>query len=226
MCKVLCLMVHLHLNDLFISNIYFINKQIFKIKYTMTGNYICKYNFDKFEVPINEQTHKPGFDKEFCRKMRNDCKPFREKVSVEDGNQIFVTSNVLEPLTFYFDGDYMRCSKTDKYVCCTCTKFEFSGGSLVFLSNCKDCAIEFTGFNTKNYPNLLHFSKSLIYPGNALPPMYDCPPRSNEPINRYHSGGGFIIVGNIGIPHEMNAVIAYHIKNLPYTRGHVEQEFI
>ena len=196
-------------------------KRLFKIKYKMTCNYICQTEFDTFKVPISKTTGKPGFNKENCKFLRNDCKPFREKVSQEDKNKILVTSRILEPLTFYFDGNYIRCNKTDKYMCSTCSKWEFSGGSLVFLSDCKECAIEFTGFNT--YANLLHFSKSLIYPGRGLPPGE---PISQHKKHTYHRGGGFIIVGGFGIPHEMNAIIAYHLKRLPYTIGHVEQEFL
>ena len=110
-----------------------------------------------------------------------------------DRDVVFVTSLDMEPTEFYWDDKYLKCAKTNKMVCCFGHKNECSGGSILFLSNDESCAIRFTGLNRNS---MMHFSKSMIYPGFG------------------HHGGGFLLPAESKLELDKNPVIAYHMKEL------------
>lgn len=165
-------------------------KQLFKLKFKESDAFFSLTNIEN----IRDYGKKPvwfiHYRKEYASKR------LYYKTDPVDRDTVIVTSFELEPIVFYWDNKYLRCAKTDKYVCCFCHKNECSGGSILFLSHNTDCAIEFTGYQDKG---MLHYSKSPIYPGWS------------------HNGGGFIIPAERQNKLEKNPVIAYHLIDSHHT---------
>jgi hypothetical protein len=197
-------------------------KQTFKLKQTITGHYMSEVDFEY--IFKNEHSGSRGIGGEraipFSKQMRNYCQYFREEVSDEDKKKILVVSNISEPLTFYFDKPYLKCSKTHKYVCSTELKWECGGGSYLFLSYSKNCAIEFPDVKS----GFLHYTKSLVYPGRGMPDYALHPDQLKYHFNREYNGGGHILV-NYKISENINTIVAYHNTNYKSKYG-LTQEFI
>ena len=204
-------------------------EKVFKLKHNKTGQYVseCEIN-EFFKITKTGEKKYPNAwkhlccagDKRWIELSRNYCQFFREEVTEEDKQKILVVSDIYKPITFYFDKPYLKCSKTHKYVCCTELKYECGGGSYLFLSYSKNCAIEFSSIDS----GLIHYTKSLVYPGRGLPDYEYRPERLKIGCNRVYSGGGHIIV-NFNISNNINMLAAYHITNNK-PRYRLSKEFI
>lgn len=193
--------------------------QIFKLKHDLSRHYICNIDFDDLykKYPI---ANKVVGDKYFKKKVRNYCQYFREEVSEEDKKKILIISNISEPVTFYFDKPYLKCSKTHKYFCSTELKYECGGGSFPFLSYSKNCAVEFPEFKS----GFIYYSKSLVYPGRGMPDYALTPENLKLSFNRSYTGGGHINVP-YNISENVNLMSVYHTTNYKPQYGFT-QEFI
>jgi hypothetical protein len=190
-------------------------KQTFKLKHTLTDQYVSNIDINELYKTTNTGAHKYpsaigviGEEGIHAKNTRNYCQYFREEVSEEDKLKMLVVSDILEPLTFYFDKPYLKCSKTHKYVCCTELKWECGGGSFLFLSYSKMCAIEFPDIKSE----FLYYTKSLVYPGRGLPDYALQPDVLEHHINCEYMGGGHIVV-NYKISENINMMAAYHTTN-------------
>tara|TARA_B110001450_G_scaffold115712_1_gene109426 strand:+ start:9774 stop:10595 length:822 start_codon:yes stop_codon:yes gene_type:complete len=203
-------------------------KQIFKFKHSLTGQYVSEVNIAEFFKKTDSGSEKyPGVPRnlamngelENLKQVRNYCRYFTEEVSEEDKKKVFVVSNIYEPLTFYFDEPYLKCSKTHKYVCCTQLKLECGGGSYMFLSYSKNCAIEFSNISS----GFLSFTKSLVYTGRGLPDFMLIPANISQPTGCIYKAGNIIV--NYNISEDTNMMVAYHSTNYKSTYV-LTQEFI
>jgi hypothetical protein len=203
-------------------------KKIFKFKHSLTGQYVSEANIDEFFKKTDSGSEKyPGVPRnltmngelENLKQVRNYCRYFTEEVSEEDKKRVFVVSNNYEPLTFYFDAPYLKCSKTHKYVCCTQLKIESGGGSYMFLSYSKNCAIEFSDISS----GFLTYSKSLVYTGRGLPDFMLTPENLKIYTNCIYRAGNIVV--NYNISENINMMAAYHSTNYRPRYGLI-QEFI
>lgn len=203
-------------------------KKIFKFKHSLTGQYVSEANIAEFFKKTDTGSEKyPGVTKnlachgklENLKQFRNYCNYFTEEVSEEDKKKVFVVSNKYEPLTFYFDKPYLKCSKTHKYVCCTQLKLECGGGSYMFLSYSKNCAIEFSDISS----GFLTYSKSLVYTGRGLPDFMLTPENIKISTNCIYRAGNIVV--NYNISEDTNMMAAYHSTNYRPKYGLI-QEFI
>lgn len=203
-------------------------KKTFKIKHNVTGHYVCNIDFD--DIHNREKTgagkslmnHLAVGTSEYniAKRSRNFCQYFREEVSEEDKKKILVISDILEPITFYFDKPYLKCSKTHKFFCSTELKMECGGGSFPFLSYSKKCAVEFPKFES----GFIYYTKSLVYPGRGLPDYMLTPKNLKNHCNRNYTGGGHILV-NYKISENISLMSVYHTTNYKPRFG-LTKEFI
>lgn len=164
----------------------------FKIKYTQKDKHLCLENLntviEKHPGIISNGMNSMG--KTVLDSMFN---KFKEK----DKDYIVVSSNLLKPLVFYMDDNFLRCSETNKYLCCFSLNRLCCGGSPIFLSDQKEAAIYFDTDNLKNEEtDALWFHKSRVYPTDQYPG-----------IGAVISGGGSLI--------ESGPMICYHNPNVP-----------
>tara|TARA_Y100000389_G_scaffold158774_1_gene160330 strand:- start:485 stop:1042 length:558 start_codon:yes stop_codon:yes gene_type:complete len=127
--------------------------------------------------------------------------PFFNTVTEQESNNIVVMSEKLEPIRFYLDDTFFRCSKTNKYLSCFTYNRLCCGGSPLFLSDNKDLALVFKNdfineMLTKKKENSLLWCWSRCYPRSGFP------------------GDGVIVVAG-GKLKEYCPVISYHSPNLP-----------
>tara|TARA_B110001452_G_C15239291_1_gene429102 strand:- start:2408 stop:3235 length:828 start_codon:yes stop_codon:yes gene_type:complete len=201
-------------------------KKTFRIKHNVSGHYICNVDFDDLYEKTSTGAEKyPGVIykvgiQDFKKKIRNYCQYFREEVCKEDKKKILIISNISEPVTFYFDKPYLKCSKTHKYFCSTELKYECGGGSFPFLSYSKNCAVEFPEFKS----GFIYYKKSLVYPGRGMPDYALTPKNLKYSFNCSYNGGGHINVP-YNISENINMMSVYHTTNYKPNYGFT-QEFI
>lgn len=166
----------------------------FIIEYKNTKHRFCLMNIDDASFNSGEKL-------EIIKKHRNYQCHINDNTK-ENLDTLIVASSELEPLVFYRQDDYLKCSKTNYYVCCLHSKYECCGGSILFLSENIKYAINFGKDNIDNINtnNHLFFIKSKIYPGWGHPAGLICP----------RGGGCCKHKGSV----EKGPIIAYHIEPL------------
>ena len=183
-----------------------------------TVKFMIKYHEKNMHLSLTHYTNlkdTPGipnrvWDREFdaCRS----ADPLYNSVSDSDKDNVIVTSNKLEPLVFYMEDNYIKCCKTNKYICCFGkSKYgnrQCCGGANFFLSHNKELA---TKFNTELVNDLLSKKKeeSLFWCKSR------CYPRGGYP------GDGVMLGSTGGRLNEEGPVISYHNPNQPQNWRHL-----
>lgn len=133
--------------------------------------------------------------------------PLFNSVTEQESNNIVVMSKKLEPIKFYVDDKYFKCSKTNKYLSCFSHNRQCCGGAPLFLSDNKDLALVFK----ENFVNELlskEKEKSLLWCWSR------CYPRPCYP------GDGVIVVAG-GNLKENCPVVSYHSPDYPQRWHHL-----
>tara|TARA_B110001452_G_C15233537_1_gene427145 strand:+ start:2374 stop:2940 length:567 start_codon:yes stop_codon:yes gene_type:complete len=168
----------------------------FKIKFIQKNMCLCLEQLEKV-IELCPRVIGLGMNSMGMRKVD----PLFNTIDENDRDNIVVSSKKLKPIIFYLDGNFLRCSNTDKYLCCFSPNRQCGGGSPMFLSDNKNAAIYFDSNNLKNIltnkkENVFWFNKSRVYPRECYP------------------GKGAVIPGGGGLL-ECGPMICYHNPNIP-----------
>lgn len=173
----------------------------FKIKFVRTGMHFCLINTEDNYIHT-----KYGLAERLKNEFYHNNKVCNHYNKLEDKSEldkIVAMSSIAEPLVFYLDGKYIRCSKTNKYLSCLSNERIMCGGAPVFLSSQVEFAIEFDVANITTNPTeekVLWVEKSLVYPKNYKNNVgrFTGPALIRTASNAWCEAGPFIVYHNPG----------------------------